>query len=453
MTHAGFLAVFVTVLLAAGGTAAYSLAGRRDAASAHVPAPAPLGAVVLHAAVRPVTTYGVTVRVTGTVLDAAGRPLPGRVVELVAARQDLPSVTAVVGTPMSDGRGRVAATFRPAAGSTLWLRFPGALDLLPALSEPVSVEVGQRVTLTGTSRRARGGWTVTLRGTVRPARAGQRVRLDRRVGRSWQPVAVQRLSKAGAYAFTVRRTRPGTFRYRVVRPADAAFGAGTATYDLRLRAPRAPRLPSPSLSGNGGPGTLLVTGDSFAYFLGEQLTTARRPKATGVESRPSTGLARPDYYDWGARARAQVKAKPGAVVVFLGANDCQPIRTGGTGAWTTVGSDGWVAEYQRRAAALMTTYATGAVARGAASRPVYWVGLPIAERADITSCYRAMNAATRAAAGTVRGVTWVDSWSLYAVDGHYSEYVSGVLARQDDGIHLTFDGTRFLTRRVYALLR
>jgi hypothetical protein len=84
---------------------------------------------------------------------------------------------------------------------------------------------------------------------------------------------------------------------------------------------------------------------------------------------------------------------------------------------------------------------------------VYWIGLPIAREADVTSCYRALNVATEHAAKDVPGVTWVESWSVYAVDGRYSDYVQGVLARQDDGIHLTFAGTRLLTRKVYALLR
>ena len=139
--------------------------------------------------------------------------------------------------------------------------------------------------------------------------------------------------------------------------------------------------------------------------------------------------------------------KPGAVVVFLGANDCQPIRVGGTGRWATTASTAWVAEYRRRAAALMRLYT------GKAERPVVWIGLPIAERADIAACYRAMNSATAAAARDVRGVTWVDTWTMYAVHGKYSARVGGVLARQEDGIHLTVEGTRALTRKVYGLLR
>lgn len=444
--RAGVLAIAVTLMLAAGGTAAYSLSGRRAPASAHVPpglrAPAPV--VLSVSTSKPQVVHGSRVRIEGVIADEWGSPLAGRTVEVLTARVDAPNRVDVVGTPLSDGRGQVSVSFRPAAASVVWLQFNGALGLADARSEAVSVAVAQRVTVTARTVRVPGGWRTTFRGAARPGRAGQPVRLERRVGRSWRPVAKTRLTQSSTYSFTVRNTRAGTYQYRVVRPAGAGFAEGFGTYRLRLVVPR----PRPAPAGNGGPGTLLVSGDSFAFYLGQQLAAARRPRVTTVESRHSTGLARPEFFDWTAFARRQVTTlKPGAVVVFLGANDCQPIRVGGTGRWVTVGSPAWVGEYRRRAAELIRTYA------GAAGRRVYWVGLPIVERPDIAACYRAMNGATKAAASGIRGASWIDSWTLYAVNGRYSAHVRGVLARQDDGIHLTFEGTRFLTRKVYGLLR
>ena len=441
VSHASLLAVALTVILAAGATAAYSLAGRRSPASA---GPPPLPAAVSLAAglVPAAVTFGETVQVTGVARDAAGAPLAGRPVEVHVARLDTGKVS-VVGTRRSDVRGRVTVTFEPAAGSSVWLRFAGAEGLAAAESRAVRVTVAPRVSVRASSSRVAGGWTTTVRGAVAPGKAGQRVRLERRVDGAWRAVTAGKLARGGTYAFRVRNRAAGAYRYRVVRPAEAAMTAAVARYDLRLVAPK-----RPTARGTGGPLRLLVTGDSFAHYLGQQLDAARRPRVTTIESRPSTGLARPDYFDWTARARAQLtELKPGGVVVFLGANDCQPIRVGGTGRWVTVGTTAWVGEYRRRAAGLMRLYT------GKAERLVQWVGLPIAERPDIAACYRAMNAATAAAARDVRGVTWVDSWALYAVHGRYSVRVGGVLARQDDGIHLTFDGTRLLTRKVYALLR
>ncbi|HEU0130759.1 MAG TPA: hypothetical protein VFQ85_07190 [Mycobacteriales bacterium] len=440
------LAVAVTVALAAAASAAFELGGHEaphgHAAAAATTAPT----LALRASVAPDrVAYGGTVRVDGLVRGADGAPLAGRAVEVVAARMDHRDRTAVVGTPVTDGAGHVHASFRPAAGSEVWLRVAGEPA---AASAAVRVAVAQRVTVTAATTVARGVWTTVLRGAVRPGRAGQPVRLELRTRTGWRTESVGTLDAASAYAFRVTHRRAGSYAYRVVRPADAAFDAGSAAYDLRLAAPRAPVavLPQPPSAGGGGPGRLLVTGDSLAYYLGQQVATARGKRPTAVESRPSSGLARPDYFDWTAYARGQAASRPAAVVVFIGANDCQPIRAGGTGAWTSVGSAGWSAEYRRRAGELMRAYT------GNAERPVYWIGLPIARKPDIAACYRALNAATAAAARDVRGVSWVDSWSLYAVDGRYSDYVQGVLARQEDGIHLTFAGTRFLTRKVLGVL-
>jgi hypothetical protein len=313
----------------------------------------------------------------------------------------------------------------------------------------VRVAVAQRVTVRAVTTSARGAWSTTFSGDVRPGRGGQPVRLERKDGPRWRTAATGRLTRASTYTFTVRHTRAGSYAYRVVRPADTGLGAGTVAHTLRLTGSPKPVRPAPPRGGgSGGPaGRLLVTGDSLAFYLGQQLATARGSRPTSVESRHSSGLARPEYFDWAGFARRQVAAgAPGAVVVFLGGNDCQPLRAGGTGAWTSVGTDRWAAEYRRRAAELMRTYA------GSGARPVYWIGLPIARKPAISACYRQLNAATAAAARGVRGVRWVDSWSTYAVNGRYADRVQGVVARQEDGIHLTFAGTRLLTRKLLGLL-
>jgi lysophospholipase L1-like esterase len=466
LSRGAVAAMAATVALAGAASAAYQVAGHRSAA-ARVPAPVPgPPAAALRLGLAPdVVTYGGTVAVRGTLADAVGLPLAGRTIEVLAARADAPTASVVVAAPVSDPDGRVVASFRPAAGSSVWLRWAGDPAAGPALAVPVPVRVAPAVTVRARTVPTRRGWTTTFRGAVAPVPRpgdGRSVRLDRHDARGWHAVAVGTLTARGGYAFTVRHTRPVTSAYRVVRPAAGAFGTGRAGYTLRIARPRAPALPA-RVSG-GGPGRLLVTGDSLAYYLGQQLATARGARPTTVESRPSTGLARPDYFDWVAQARTQVGdapdgapgggagvapgGAPSGVVVFLGANDCQPLRKGGTGAWTPVGAASWVAEYRRRARELMGVYAGG-------RRHVTWVGLPIPRKPDISACYRQLNAATAGAARDLgaAAVTWVDSWSVYAVAGHYADQVHGVLARQDDGIHVTFAGMRFLTRKVLAVLR
>jgi hypothetical protein len=444
------VAVAAVIGLAGAGTAAYEVAGR---GSAHAEPRAPRrwpAPVTLEASAKPASVvYGATVDVVATLIDATGVPVAGQRVEVLAARSDTPRNAAVVASGATDAAGRVAASFRPAASSDVWLRYAGSGEWAPTVSLVSHVEVAQRITLTGSARSvAVGRWVATLRGTVSPVVAGQRLRVERRLGGTWKLEAMAPVSAQGAFTFSRQHTTAGTHDYRVVRPRDASFGESVATVGVRIRARSAPAPGTPVVVGpRGAVGTrLLVTGDSLAFYLGQQVAAARKDLATTVDSKHSSGLARPDFFDWTANARRQVSAyRPSSVVLFLGGNDCQPLRRNGNGAWASVGTAAWSAEYQRRAAELMRVY-TESGAR------VFWLGLPIARANDIASCYRMLNAATTAAARSVPNVAWSETWSLYTVDGRYSDVVNGVRARQEDGIHFTFEGTRFATRMVLGLL-
>ena len=444
LSRTGAAALAATVGLAGAASAAYQVSSRRSAHAVVTPhAPA---VVTLTASVEPAAVvYGASVRLRGVVRDGAGTGLAGQSVEAVLARVDAPESPAVVGSAVSDAQGRVSVVFRPAAGSSAWLRFAGGQPAPSSAAVPLAV--APKVTVRAASRAAGGAWATRFTGTVEPAQGGQVV-LERRTGSRWRRAAAGPVSAAGTYTLTARDAA-GRHAYRVVAPTAGAYAAGTASYDLRLgRLPAKPARPAPPVAPvRPVRGRLLVAGDSLAFYLGKQLGAARGARPTGLESRHSSGLARQEYFDWVGFARREVASSaPGGVVLFLGGNDCQPIRAGWTGRWTSVGTAAWAAEYRRRAAELMRAFGSDG------ARPVYWIGLPIAKKPDIASCYRMLNAATVAAAREVRGVTWVDSWSVYAVNGRYSATVDGVVARQDDGIHLTFEGTRLLTRKVLPLV-
>jgi len=442
------VAVAAVIGLAGAGTAAYEVAGR-GTAHAHQPVahaqPAP---VTLEASASPASlAYGGTVTVDATLLDAVGVPVAGQEVEVLSARADTPSNVGIVGSGVTDSAGRVSASFRPAASSNVWLRHSGSGTYAPAVSLVSHVDVVQKVTLAASVRGAGAGrWVASFTGTLAPADAGETVRIERQDGAAWRLEAVRPVAR-GRFTYSKTLARPGTHVFRAVRAADESYAASSARVSVRARSVGRV-VPPPVVVGGGGPGSrLLVTGDSLAYYLGQQLAQARRGLATIVDSKHSSGLARPDYFDWTAYARKQVAAdKPTTVVLFLGGNDCQPLRRNGTGSWTAVGTASWSAEYQRRVAELLKVYVDGGATH------VHWLGLPIAKDPEISNCYRMLNAASTAAARSVRGVVWTETWSLYSVNGRYSDRIQGVLARQEDGIHFTYEGTRFVTRRVLGLL-
>lgn len=185
---------------------------------------------------------------------------------------------------------------------------------------------------------------------------------------------------------------------------------------------------------------LLVVGDSMTEAFGPALLDAA--DATGVvdaerELQYSSGLTRPDYFDWPAEiATLLAEQDPEAVVVMLGANDAQGIQTPAGPA--SFGSAAWVAEYRSRVAQLMDLLDRD-------ERTVYWVGQPIMRSSDFDERMRLITDLYREEATRHPGVRFIASRELFSSDGAYSAYLPGsdgqpVLVRRDDGIHLTAAG-------------
>ena len=250
------------------------------------------------------------------------------------------------------------------------------------------------------------------------------------------------------------------------RPTPWPGSASTATTG-RSRAP-ATTEPRPSPSTTSAPPTspttattvpsrrtptaaaplrLLIAGDSMTEATGPALLDSS--DATGViqatrELRYSSGLTRPDYFDWpAALGRLIDEQDPEVVVIMLGANDAQGIQTPAGPA--SFGSEAWIAEYRSRVAATM------ALLEGA-DRTVYWVGLPVMRSGDFDERMRLITHIYRAEAAQHRGVRFIDTRALFAdAAGSYAAYLPGtdgnlVLVRREDGIHLTPAGAERLAR-------
>src|SRR5690606_26183039 len=99
------------------------------------------------------------------------------------------------------------------------------------------------------------------------------------------------------------------------------------------------------------PATVYIAGDSDAGTFGpylERLLARTALTTTTLDYKLSSGLARPDFYDWPARFRQEIpRVDPDIVVVTFGGNDAQPI--GGN----AVDSDAWRQEYGRRVGEVM----------------------------------------------------------------------------------------------------
>ena len=199
---------------------------------------------------------------------------------------------------------------------------------------------------------------------------------------------------------------------------------------------------------------LWVGGDSVAGFLSIEMVNLAQQ--TGViqahgHYKISTGLSRPDYYDWPAHLAADATAYNPQVVIFCaGANDDQPLQT--ASGIADFGSAAWVGEYSRRVGTMMDMLV-------AQHRLVVWVGLPLMRAADFNARMSVIDSIDKAQAALRPGVTFVDSRPIMAdAQGQYSDYLpdaSGqlTLMRAGDGIHLTPAGGTRLAGAVLDVVR
>jgi uncharacterized protein len=263
--------------------------------------------------------------------------------------------------------------------------------------------------------------------------------LSRTVGltqpRRWVEQALHRSHPGGTRPTPVTTTVPAASTTSTTAP-----GPSTST-----------TLPPPPTAED--PVVVWVAGDSMMQTLGRSIVD--QAEATGVietrlDARVSTGLTRPDYFDWFATA-AQVLAddRPEAVIVTFGANDAQGIETP-TGP-EPFGTEAWKAEYRGRVTVMMDLLVDGGV-------EVYWVGQPVMRSADFSARMAALNEIYRDEASRRPAVRFVDTWPILATsDGSYTAYLtaddgSTVRVRLDDGIHLTSAGADRVATAVLAPL-
>jgi len=217
----------------------------------------------------------------------------------------------------------------------------------------------------------------------------------------------------------------------------------------QAQATSAPEIPAWSQSyinpfPKSGRYSLYVFGDVLAADLARALPEALDDPATVEierETRNSSGLARPDRYDWSKRIENIVEDKTIHIaVIMVGANDHRRIRA--ADGYKSFGTEAWAETYRARVDAIIKTLTKAKVA-------VYWMGLPIAADEETQVAYETINDIIRERA-YLGGVKYVDTWNGFADQfGNYSAFgpgVSGVTTRLRDnnGIGFTEDGGRKL---------
>jgi hypothetical protein len=194
---------------------------------------------------------------------------------------------------------------------------------------------------------------------------------------------------------------------------------------------------------------IVIVGDSLSQGIGYAADSLFKPFWTEVykQGQISSGLARPDYFNWPDRMQTIVdRANPDLVLVMLGENDNQGLLYPDGSLEQDIGTVEWAAHYQER----VERFAEIASSGGA---HVVWIGLPNEPDKGRWDFIQKQDAIYQATADALPNVSYFDTWDAFAAaDGGYSAfYRDGSKVREvraPDGVHFNSDGYMLVTEKV-----
>lgn len=206
---------------------------------------------------------------------------------------------------------------------------------------------------------------------------------------------------------------------------------------------------------SAAPLEVAIIGDSLTEQLGPAIIDRLdRPGVAADAShdfRYSSGLTRPDFFDWPAQAEQIAgDADPDLWIVMVGANDAQDVRDDGD-RFRQIGGDEWEAIYRDRIGALMDQLTED-------GRGAIWVGQPLMRDLEFDDSMEYVSSLYQLEAATRPLVSFVDARAVFLDgDGLYADYLPGsdgqlTQMRLPDGIHLTRAGAERLAAQILPLL-
>jgi lysophospholipase L1-like esterase len=230
-------------------------------------------------------------------------------------------------------------------------------------------------------------------------------------------------------------------------------GGSLPTRQLGVPATTTTVPPNPKLPTAATPLRVLIVGDSIGLDMGGALQSDLA--GTGVvnaalDGRESTGLTRPDYFNWPAELASDIKAdNPQLVVVMIGANDAQDFLGPPD---TPYASPAWNGLYAQRVAQFMQV-------AGSTGAAVVWVGMPPMQNPVLSAQMADLNTIVKQQAAAAKPpVTFIETdKSLGTPTGGYTAFTTNaagqiVNTRTPDGTHLTPGGGQVVAQQVIAQL-
>jgi hypothetical protein len=286
---------------------------------------------------------------------------------------------------------------------------------------------------------------VGSRRTVSLDLVGPFAALSRTVGLSHIVSATGRSNRLPGGTEGLIAVGPTGHRSVSTRPVEAPTPGATTTTTV----PPNPKEPTAA-----APLRVLIVGDSVGLDMGGALQSDLA--STGVvnaalDARESTGLTRPDYFNWPAELTSDMRtSQPQVVVVMIGANDAQDFLGPPD---VPYGSPRWNTLYAQRVSQFMQ------IARSSGAL-VVWLGMPPMKNPGLSAAMADIDAIAAQQAGQAKPpVRFVATdKTLGTAQGAYTAFVTNgagqiVNIRTPDGTHLTPGGGQVAAQQVLALLQ
>jgi hypothetical protein len=199
---------------------------------------------------------------------------------------------------------------------------------------------------------------------------------------------------------------------------------------------------------------LILGASSIQEGLGTELERALE-KYQGVSvtrfGQYSSGLARPDYFDWAAKLKElKAKVQPDLIIGQWGENDCQGQATRDGKAVAKFGTPEWDSEYTQRVKEMV-----GIMREGGCHAAI--IGIPNMRPKGFAKQVARLNKVTEDAAVAAGGV-FLSTWDL--TSDEHGDYLATVnvdgknkLMRAGDGIHFSTYGAVYIASKLCEKLQ
>lgn len=199
----------------------------------------------------------------------------------------------------------------------------------------------------------------------------------------------------------------------------------------------------------------LIVGDSFmAGSLGMEIQRSLslyKDFTVIKEAKSSTGLSRPDYYDWNEKIKELISLnKPNIVIIMFGANDAQNIPMQDNNGFI-YGTNLWDKEYGKRVYSFLKILKENNIF-------VVWIGNPIARDIGYSNRMSHLNSLYKKETTKFFNSEFLETWDMLSdSNGQYTDYLIDTnnqtrLAREPDGIHVNSFGGKIVADSIVKQL-